>query len=475
MLLRVPKGAGRARISTAAVTAAITGTTLIIEYHPATTTEAISNQKRRGLSFGLITRKTKTPKASGGYVKFITLEGVPRVYLNNRIGESVLIPAGQMLILMPDATHMPNPVDVDLERLLTTSLLIIDFAPLDSMQLITDEVRKQQAKKAQGKLIDTNLVIYGRGTLVTLVDPPPLDPIDQSIAAMSLASAAGISEVGPLKTITNPNPYMIGAGSTIKTAPTITTSGVRSQGKLYRGVAKDGLPSNYFFGSTTAFDTSSGFNASVVSPTASFKFSDLLLIGDPTIKVPKGGALDLAFISENQIASEAPGGTLTFAGMNSVLFATTNSTIHFDTIVSFANLGALTFYVRGAGSTLFIGSQIQNVGAVNLFSEGGATISNADETLTKSNSIPGDGGTLTGFANGDILVEGSHIMATSGVIPTNGAPAGAGGNVNLTSINGGITLSGSTIKVSSSHPPGTLNRRFERTRWNDRDRERSTG
>jgi hypothetical protein len=123
---------------------------------------------------------------------------------------------------------MPNPVDVDLERLLTTSLLIIDFAPLDSMQLITDEVRKQQAKKAQGKLIDTNLVIYGRGTLVTLVDPPPLDPIDQSIAAMSLASAAGISEVGPLKTITNPNPYMIGAGSTIKTAPTITTSGVRS-------------------------------------------------------------------------------------------------------------------------------------------------------------------------------------------------------------------------------------------------------
>src|SRR5262249_29078028 len=116
-------------------------------------------------------------------------------------------------------------------------------------------------------------------------------------------------------------------------------------------------------------------------------------------------------------------------------------------------------YARGAGSTLFIGSQIQNVGAVNLFSEGGATISNADETLTKSNSIPGDGGTLTGFANGDILVEGSHIMATSGVIPTNGAPAGAGGNVNLTSINGGITLSGSTIKVSSSHPPGTLNRR----------------
>src|SRR6202023_3082084 len=34
LLLQVPKGAGGARISTAAVTAAITGTTVIIEYHP---------------------------------------------------------------------------------------------------------------------------------------------------------------------------------------------------------------------------------------------------------------------------------------------------------------------------------------------------------------------------------------------------------------------------------------------------------
>ena len=33
-LVYVPKGAGRAKISTAAVTAAITGTTVIVEYHP---------------------------------------------------------------------------------------------------------------------------------------------------------------------------------------------------------------------------------------------------------------------------------------------------------------------------------------------------------------------------------------------------------------------------------------------------------
>src|SRR5437588_8848276 len=34
ILLRVPKGSGGAKVQTAAVTAAITGTTVIVEYHP---------------------------------------------------------------------------------------------------------------------------------------------------------------------------------------------------------------------------------------------------------------------------------------------------------------------------------------------------------------------------------------------------------------------------------------------------------
>src|SRR5438552_13286445 len=51
MLLRVPKGAGGAKINSAAVTAAITGTTVMVETHP-------------------ITKKTKS-----SYYKFIVLEG----------------------------------------------------------------------------------------------------------------------------------------------------------------------------------------------------------------------------------------------------------------------------------------------------------------------------------------------------------------------------------------------------------------
>ncbi|MGH8165502.1 MAG: FecR domain-containing protein, partial [Rhodanobacteraceae bacterium] len=58
MLLRVPKNDGGAKIKTAAVTAAITGTTIMLEYHP------------------------------DAYIKFIVLEGTGRIFRNDRIGES---------------------------------------------------------------------------------------------------------------------------------------------------------------------------------------------------------------------------------------------------------------------------------------------------------------------------------------------------------------------------------------------------
>src|SRR4029079_3781907 len=65
MLLRVPKDAGGAQINTAAVTAAITGTTIMLEYH------------------------------KDAFIKFIVLEGTGRVFRNDRVGESVLVKAGQ--------------------------------------------------------------------------------------------------------------------------------------------------------------------------------------------------------------------------------------------------------------------------------------------------------------------------------------------------------------------------------------------
>src|SRR3954471_2059713 len=129
ILLRVPKGSGGAKVQTAAVTAAITGTTVIAEYHPKS------------------------------YAKYLVLEGTMRLYMKGILGESVLLHAGQMMILNPNATRLSEPVDFDLERLLKTSLFIPGSPPLPSVPLLTAVQQNQLEQKAAGELIDTNLVI----------------------------------------------------------------------------------------------------------------------------------------------------------------------------------------------------------------------------------------------------------------------------------------------------------------------------
>lgn len=143
---------GGAKITTAAVTAAITGTTVMLEYNP------------------------------NAYVKFIVLEGTARIFLKGVLGESVLVHAGQLLMLhvSPMPNRLPDPVDVDINRILATSLLIRGFPPIGSEQLMASNVRTQLEQKTVGELIDTNLVIYDRGTLVTLSDPNSHDVIDQA-------------------------------------------------------------------------------------------------------------------------------------------------------------------------------------------------------------------------------------------------------------------------------------------------------
>ena len=140
-----------AQIKTAAVTAAITGTTIMLEYHP------------------------------DAYIKFIILEGTGRIFRNDRVGESVLVHAGQMLIVNPKGKTLPDPVDVDLDRLRKTSALLSrDFAPLPSEISSRRRSRCRSRKKAENALLDTNLVIFGGGTAVSLIEATAT--IDQRIA-----------------------------------------------------------------------------------------------------------------------------------------------------------------------------------------------------------------------------------------------------------------------------------------------------
>jgi hypothetical protein len=123
ILLQVPKGAGGATIRSAPVTAAITGTTVMMEYSP----------------------------GNPGTVKLICLEGTVRLSLAGRLGESVLVGPGQMIAVPADAEALPDPVTVDIKRILKTSRLVKE-GDLESMGLIMETVETQQEMLANGDL-----------------------------------------------------------------------------------------------------------------------------------------------------------------------------------------------------------------------------------------------------------------------------------------------------------------------------------
>jgi hypothetical protein len=143
ILMQVPKSSSGAQIKTAAVTGAIAGTTLLLEYHP------------------------------DAYIKCILLQGAGRFCLKrrHRVNDCLVLHAGEMLILNPNAKSLPDAVDVDLERLLKTCQLITDFPVLPKQDLLVKAANDQRHRKSKGTFTDTNLVIFGRGTLVNLVDP----------------------------------------------------------------------------------------------------------------------------------------------------------------------------------------------------------------------------------------------------------------------------------------------------------------
>jgi hypothetical protein len=88
-----------------------------------------------------------------------------------------------MVIGNPDAT-VSDPVDVDIGRFITTSRFITDFPPLRSEKSILAEGQKQQREKSRKTLIDTNLVIFGGGTLVSLVGEGRTDAAGRTTAAL---------------------------------------------------------------------------------------------------------------------------------------------------------------------------------------------------------------------------------------------------------------------------------------------------
>ena len=108
-LLYVPKKAGGAKVKMGSVTAAITGTTVLGNVNP------------------------------NGIVEFTVLEGTANVRLDS-VGQCLRIHAGQKVTYDPVTGKLGDPVDVDIQKQLS-SPLVADFGQLPSATLINQEVQ----------------------------------------------------------------------------------------------------------------------------------------------------------------------------------------------------------------------------------------------------------------------------------------------------------------------------------------------
>jgi hypothetical protein len=107
IMLQVPKGLGGAKIQTAAVTAAITGTTILLEVGPK-------------------------------FTKLIVVEGTCTLTLKNgKWKRKVKLTAGQEIIVPNDAIELPKTFFINLNMLVKTSALLAGKwgAPLDDRQI----------------------------------------------------------------------------------------------------------------------------------------------------------------------------------------------------------------------------------------------------------------------------------------------------------------------------------------------------
>jgi FecR protein len=410
ILLQVPPNKPAVKVNTSAVTAAVTGGTALLSTGPPT--------------------------------KFMVLEGVGTFYPLGHPEKAVTVQGGEMTMMTADG-QLAKPQKFDVKLVMETSPLVKDFPPLANLPLIVTVINQQIAEQQLATsqplarnlvdVIDTtdqnrnaNPVILARNSTSSPTPrpitptpppitptpppitptPPPITPTPPPITPTPppptpTASPSGTpSKFGTPGTITSPNPYVITGNTVINTDPSITTNGITDYGKIYRNQAQDGLLSAFIFGSTSAFDSASGFDALVGGngSGAVFKFTALQLTGDPTI-ITTGGETNLGLIAVTGITSGGPGGVLTFSGLDGLLLATQDGSISLGPEISFSGLHDLNIYARGSSSDLTLGSDISTTSKVRLF---------AEHDMSITSSITTDD--LYGFVGRNISIDGSTAI-----------------------------------------------------------------
>jgi mannose-6-phosphate isomerase-like protein (cupin superfamily) len=398
MLVHVPKGGGGAKITTAGVTAGVTGTTLMVEYHK------------------------RAP------AKLIVLEGAVRMWLTLNPAELKVVHAGQMLVVPPNATKLPEPETVDLEKLMNSALLVTEFPPLPSLALIAAEIAQQQAG----------------GPWQIDIDPTNIDDISQAIAAFpppgvpprppgfGTTITYGGADPGNWSNPASWIPPVVPNNRPTKLYTAIMNSGTLFQ-DIAAGVIIQQLQMN---GGMIVLSNQLRLNTGLLYTGGAFSGGNLFTAGTSTqsvlmtvqnVKLTNSGTYDITFDSSNAFA----GGGSTFINTGTLRKTTGADVITFNLALNNSGTvsvlsGALSFSGGGTNSGIFsaAGGAVINFASDfsmldgTTFTGPGATSFNNGTHTTLSGTITNNrsifvnsAGTLTDFIlNGDVTLTGGGTI-----------------------------------------------------------------
>ena len=171
LLMQIPKKLGRTSVRTAAISAAITGTTLFIEF---------------------------SPEENGpGTVKIIVIEGSMEYSLNAAPNKKMALGPGEMVAFPADVPELPKKFSIDLVRLVKTSALMA-MGPLPMLGPVEAEVNEQKSQKSEGQFISP--VTQERQSLL------------ERIVSGTVINQTRVAEAPAIKLPTRPNRPPPGSG-----------------------------------------------------------------------------------------------------------------------------------------------------------------------------------------------------------------------------------------------------------------------
>ncbi len=271
MLLEVPQKIIGAKVHTAAVTAAVTGGTIMIEYLP------------------------------NGFIKIFCLDGHLDVVNNRDPSDFLTINAGQFLMMPANAEKIPRPAaEFDINLMLKTSKLVSPDENTPTNKDIADAVKDQAQDLLKGDLIKTNLIIPGRGTLVSLSNNTALNLFNNfSLQDKSPPAPKPGPGPGPGAAPAPPAPpvftgyipliadtTILNGNSLIKTDPKVTAYNVgagkiiTSDGLVYNGLKEKPFPF-FAFGRLDITDPNLQPWLNSKGDWAAYKFENLIINGTP--------------------------------------------------------------------------------------------------------------------------------------------------------------------------------------------------